>query len=306
MMRTWFLMLLMTRAAAAAEPGCVPATEGAGVAALAEPWRGAVRALIRSTETPGQPWSCGGGVVDLRPERATIGASDGERSHGPKDAVRSEPRTLHTRAGAATLIVIPLGERPIEREVRAPEDVVPLGQALLAMPREVPPPPPAPPAPAVVSASPPPPPPTPPEEAPTFLLGVGLGPRWAGDALLGGEVSAALPLGAWLPALRLRYGRTDERADLAAGIGLARAFGGPALQLRAGLTLSAALLMRDGRRRGGDEVHIAPRLGAGASVVLPAWRSLRVVIGADGDATWQKAGSFPLSVGATLGVEVPL
>lgn len=276
MMRTWFLMLVMTRAAAAAAPGCVPATEGAGVAALAEPWRGAVRALIRSTETPGQPWSCGGGVVDL-----------------------------HTRAGAATLIVIPLGERPIEREVRAPEDVVPLGQALLAMPREVPPPP-TPPAPAVVSAAPPPPPPTPPEEAPTFLLGVGLGPRWAGDVLLGGEVSAALPLGAWLPALRLRYGRTDERADLAAGLGLARAFGGPSLQLRAGLTLSAALLMRDGRRRDGDGAHIAPRLGAGASVVLPAWRSLRVVIGADGDATWQKAGSFPLSVGATLGVEVPL
>src|SRR5262245_59907652 len=98
-------LLASLASAAPAHAACVPARQGPSVARLPETWQVAVDQLVRSTAEPGHPWSCSGGTIDL--DLATKGA---------------------------VLRVAREGEDAVSRPVASPEDVLPLGQALLATP----------------------------------------------------------------------------------------------------------------------------------------------------------------------------
>ncbi len=291
------LVLLLTAVAspALAASACAPATAEADVKDAPEPWRAAVEALVRSTTQAGHPWSCGGGTVGLR-----------------------------VRGDAVTLIVVREGEEPIERDLPLPEDVVPLGQALLSLPRER----------AVPLASAPTPAASPTVVAPapapsTRLIVAGqLGGRLAGGsraALLGGEVSAAVPFDAWLPAVHVRYdGAAFQRGSglntVAVGARFSRVFRASSFDLRAGLSAAAVVLQRDLPRPAGQDTRIDGRVGALVAVAIPVTTRLHAVVTLDADLALGRAREvvtaaangdtltpFPFfTCGASVGVEVRL
>jgi len=88
---------------------CEPATLATEVESLPPAWRSAIEALVRATSHEGHPWSCHGSRVALRlggpdgPARLTVTLSDGSA---------------------------------LERVIASPDDVVPVGEALLARPLE--------------------------------------------------------------------------------------------------------------------------------------------------------------------------
>lgn len=289
---------LAAQAGAASE--CAPATAGPGVAEAAAAWGAAVERLVRSTMAPGHPWSCAGGKVDLR-------------FHGD----------------AATLSVSVGDEPAVERAVTTPDDVVALGQALLSLPHEAPPEPTpasAPPPVAVVPSAPPAPPTPPP--GPALVLGGRVGPRLAGGAdaaMLRAEVSGAVPFGAWWPSLQLRYDTVvmSHRPHLDTfdlGLGFARVFALGAVDLRTGVTASAALLRRELPRPAGEETRVDVRLGAQAVAAIPLDTNLHLVVGLDfdlaqgrsrdevtDDANGHAPTPFPFfTLGAFVGVELGL
>jgi hypothetical protein len=296
---TWLLSLLVATVAspALADPACVPAVAGEVAAEAPAEWRAAVDRLVRSTAAAGHPWSCGGGTVELR-------------VHGD----------------TATLIVIRRGEPPIERELAAADDVVPLGQALLSLPRELPIAIPL--APTAVTSGPPASPPAQTPASPRLLLGAGIGARLAGGAdaaMLGGEVSAAVPLNHWLPSVHVRYdaavlNRQPGMDEFRVAAGFARVFAWPSLDVRTGLTVAAAVLRRDMPRPAGQQMRVDGRLGAMAAVAIALPKTLRLVVGIDAefaparsrDAVALSGASetpapFPFyTLGASLGVEVGL
>jgi hypothetical protein len=258
------LLTLVAALAAALTPEtgaaseCARAVSGPGVATAPAAWGAAVERLLASTTEPGHPWSCAGGTVDLR-------------FHGD----------------AATLSVSVGGEPAVERAVTTPDDVVSLGQALLSLPREAPPPN------AIVSsttAAPAAPPPAPPTQ-PTLVLGGRVGPRLAGGAdaaMVSAELSAAVPLDAWWPSLRLRYDTVvhNHRPPLDAfdlGLGFARVFALGAMDLRTGVTASAALLRREMPRPAGEQTRVDARLGAQVVAAVPLDTHLHLVAGLDFD-----------------------
>lgn len=280
---------------ALAEGTCEPAQAGVTVAEAPEAWRAAVHRLVTTTAKPGHPWSCGGGTVDLQ-----------------------------MRGENATLIVVRQGESPVARELTEPDDVVPLGQALLSLPREsLPEPPPKPLAQELTQPM-----MKPPELPPRLLLAVHLGPRVPGGTpgvLLGGDLEAAVPLGAWLPAVQVSFYRLafNRRPDLDAfsvRASFARLFALPWLEVRAGLTVAATAMQRDLPRPAGGEVRMDARVGAMAGVAIPLVRRLRLLAGMDGDfaigrsrdevaqnPVGESAAPFPYyTLGASVGLEVGL
>ena len=100
-----FVSGLGSPASAAPSSACTPARAGKHVAEQPEAWRKAVQSLIESTAAPDQPWGCVGGEVDL----VVTGLS-------------------------GTLTVVDAQGRVVSREVTSPDDVAPLGEALLAKP----------------------------------------------------------------------------------------------------------------------------------------------------------------------------
>src|SRR5689334_20479211 len=84
---------------------CDRAEEGPTVALQSSAWRAAVDALRDATGDPSQPWGCSGGSIDL---------------------------VEHD--GRATLMVRGADGAMISREVESPDDVVAMGEALLARP----------------------------------------------------------------------------------------------------------------------------------------------------------------------------
>lgn len=301
-----------------AEATCQPAVADEGVADAPAPWREAVTALLRSTAAPGHPWSCRGGRVALR-----LGPAGG------------------------TIVVTPAGEAPIARTLAAPEEVLPIGQALLCAPAPAAPaaapvaatqapaapaaaPEAAPPAGAPVVASLGPVdatlPPTGPAPERLLLAASGgtrlLMPR--SGLTLGCDVSAAVPISAWLPSVRLRWQHRGLRAenleDVSAALTLARRWSGSHLELRAGLSLAAAVLVHDLPRPAGQDVRFDARVGATLGVAVPLTSRLRLLAGVDGDlaplrmppgssrnttTTSGSAARFPaVSYGATIGLEV--
>ena len=287
-------------------------------------WRAAIDDLVRSTSEPDHPWSCNGGQVALE----------------------------LTKSGA-TLHVTPEGEAPIARRVVSPEDVLPLGQALLAAafapvppappaaeptpgPGPEPAPAPSPPAPQapkpVAPAAVPVPAPVPVhEEHPRLLVGAGLDVRGAGGsgvALVGPSVSAAVPLGLWLPSIALRGQSSvgSEGApigDFSFALGFGRRIPIGPVEVRGGVALRGAFVLRDLPRPQGQQAEIQARGGLGGALVVPVARWARIVVGLDGDVVLAAARTadattttttstttlteFPTyTLGGNVGVEVPL
>ncbi len=183
---------------------CAPARIDGDPATLPRPWRRALEALVAATAREGQPWSCTGARVTLVP---------------PGD--RGLPQLEVEDAGGVR-----------RRAVRAPAEVVPLGEAMLArvvvievLPRDAPAPPPPPPPLPVADASDL----VEPAAAPTAEsprpARRGPGPRWASpthgilvDALagarftgptrailMGAELRAAMVFDRWSVGLMARY-----------------------------------------------------------------------------------------------------
>ncbi len=283
--------------AAAGDDACRPATVDAGVAEAPQPWREAVAQLVASTAVRGHPWSCRGGHVAL--------------------TMRDDGATLHVQ---------PAGEPAIARSLQLPADVVPLGQALLCLPSE-----------AVAAA---------PVAAPSavtptlatvpsaaavavnerLLVSLHGGARLpmprAGPSF-GGDLRAAIPLGAWLPDVRLRWQhrgpRQDNLDDISMAVGLGHRWRWSRLELRAGVSVAAAVLIHDLPKPAGQDVRVDPRVGAALGVVVPLTSRLRLIGGIDGDlapsrmpagtsaTTSGSTGGFPAATyGATLGFEVAL
>lgn len=293
-----------------AHADCAPASPGPSHDSLPRPWQSAVDRLVRSAAEPGHPWSCSGGRIDLE-----------------------------LTSSGAVLRVAREGETPITRAVSEPSDVVPLGQALLAAPLE---PTPSPvehddattsaapvlaPAPIVAGAQ------QPRErddaatrpKEPRILLGGGIDGRAAGSssgAWLGPTLSAAVPLGRWLPSISLRQqsGISDGPPLDEFSFGLAVQYRIPLrpLELRAGLGLRGAVVLRDLPRPQGAQSQLQGRAGPILSLVIPVVRWGNVVISADADflglsrrtaepASTTGATPFPtFTVGGSAGFEVPL
>jgi hypothetical protein len=296
--RTTFLssaaaaLLLVTTARTARATPCVPAHLGPNVAALAEPWRRAVEALVTSTAAEGQPWSCGGGEVSL---------------------------VVH--AGGATLTVVDAGGHAITREVALPDEIEPLGEALLAKPgpfpdavRSVPVPGARPPGQVppnellgVVergsvgidpTTAPPPPPPGPPAQPdPRLLLSAVIAPRYAGGSNLvwgGIAAQAALPFGRWAGGFWFRYDgigaslgeRVPPIREACIGASVSRSFGVGPLELRASVRPSVAIVTRSfdpGQQGQPDATHNDFRIGAAAEGVIPITSRLRAVVAFDAE-----------------------
>jgi hypothetical protein len=228
-----------------------------------EAWRHAVDALLRSTGEDGLPWSCGGGEVDLvvRPDGATLTVTDA-RGHA------------------------------VSREVTTPDDVQPLGEALLARP--LPPPPAADepkPAPALDAPGPR------AEDAgpdPRVLVSAVIAPRFAGKTNLlwgGAAVGAAIPFGPWGAGLWFRYdgpvasfeGPQPAMHEVAIGATAFRGFGVGPVTLRAAFKPSVGIVLRAHEHSPDSDTHFTPRLGAEGQVVIPINRIFRGVVGLDAE-----------------------
>jgi hypothetical protein len=256
---------------------CPPTRLGPHVAEQPEAYRRAVEALTRATATKGKPWSCVGGEVDLIAD-----------DH------------------SASLTVVDADGNTTTRMVASPEDVEPLGEALLAKPLA---PPPAPPkvAPKPVSpqhetmgiepkktAKPP----------PRVFVSAAAGPRYAGRAnLLWGSATVAgtLPPSPWGGSLWLRFDGIsyplDEKASLmraaSFGASVLRGFVAGPLELRAAAGPSFAVIRRDGGNdagSGGGPGHMPAsaalfdfRLGVEGKLVFPIISILRGVTTIDAE-----------------------
>jgi hypothetical protein len=240
--------------ASPARAGCEPARPGPHVAAQPAPWRHAVEALLQSTAGGDLPWSCVGGEVDLVADEA-----------------------------GARLTVTDAEGHTVTREVALPEEVQPLGEALLAQPLP----------PAAIPAS---------EEPirppslgdPRLLVALSLGPRYAGGthAMWGGLTAAAtLPFGKWGAGLWLRgdvlSGPLGEPhppiRDVAFGAAASRSFDAGPLELRADLRPSLVLMRRDMGHGKDAELRLSGRLGAAFTAVLPLSKRFRGFLALDGE-----------------------
>jgi hypothetical protein len=277
--------LLASIAAAAPARACEAARTNSSMAGLPEAWRAAVDELVRSTAEPGHPWSCSGGKIEL----AVI-------------------------AKGALLRVAREGEEGAWRPVAVPEDVLPLGQAMLATPlapsdvaehavaaapgdqgnpnpqlevsRVVPDaasPPAAVAAPAALATS-----------SPRLLLGGGVDARHVGGsdvAWIGPTLSAGVRMGRWLPSISFRQqsdvstGRGPSIDELSVALAVQSRFEiSTFFELRTGLLLRGAAVQRDLHKHG-EQSSIEGRIGAVVSGVLPVFRWANVVLSADGEFT---------------------
>jgi hypothetical protein len=226
------------------------------VAAQPEPWRKAVDALLRSTSHGDLPWSCVGGEVDL----VTTGAG-------------------------ARLTVTDAEGRAVSRDLAVPEEVEPVGEALLAQPLP----------PASPLATPPEEPVAPPPVGdPRLFVALSFGPRYVGrtNALWGGLTAAAtVPFGKWGAGIWIRGDALsaplgDPRPpvrDVALGASASRSFDVGPLELRADLRPSLVLMGRDMGHDKDAELRISGRFGAGLAAILPLGKRFRAFLALDGE-----------------------
>ncbi|MDB4942021.1 MAG: hypothetical protein JWP97_1555 [Labilithrix sp.] len=290
----------------AARAECPAARTAGSVASLPEPWRAAVHQLVASTSEAGHPWSCSGGTVEVE---------------------------LGRGGGGGVLRVAREGEPVVAREVSAPADVVPLGQALLAAPLDAPvdrsPPAETPERPVVAA--------TPTEErstreTPRVLLGAAIDGRAAlgsGVAWVGPQLRAGITLGSWLANIDFRQQSAvgadgPPLTEVAVGGSVQRRFPLKALELRAGVVLRGAAVFRDLPRPQGSQSELQGRAGAVAAVVVPLVRWASLVLMMDGelvvlsrksaDPASGEASSSPgapksfpsATLGGSIGIEVAL
>lgn len=192
-------LVTLVASAASAEPppstpsvspafSCTPARAGVHVATLPDAWRTAVATLLASTSSPDLPWGCVGGEIDLV-----------------------------VKGSSGTLTVTDAQGTAVSREVASPDDVAPLGEALLAKPL----PPPETPAsetsaptePATAAS------PTeklPPPRDPRLLVAATVGPRYAapGEFLLASfTLQALVPFRPWSAGMWIRVDGLSKALD---------------------------------------------------------------------------------------------
>ena len=258
---------ILTASAPAA--ACTPPRLGPSVAAASEPWRRAVEALREEAAAAGQPWSCAGGALDI---------------------------VAHD--GGARLTVTGDDGRAFSREVSSPDDVVPLGEAMLAKPLPLSPSPAAPAAPPREVVAPPV--PAGALAPPRVLVSALVAPRYAGGArvVLGGiTAAAAMPFGPWVGGAWLRYDALSVHVDphgshlteVCFGASAGRSFALAPVELRASALASVAIVTRPNRMMGTgtgtgtDETHVSGRFGLDARGVLPITSLLRAVVALDAE-----------------------
>lgn len=277
--------------ASAIAADCAPVAAAEGTANLPKAWRAAIEELRSATAQPGKPWSCVGGEVEL-----ALGPSGGG--------------TLKVRTADGVLI---------ERQVDAPEDVAPLGEAMLAKPeaRPVDPvdppvappiddPPPADPAPVVevkaptmnatsgssASVSPDGVAPDGDERPdPRVIVAAMVSPRYAGksDIAMGSaEVSVGVPIARWVPGVWLRFDGpldVDKRdipfVEACIGGSFGRAFSASIVDITPSLTGSAAIQVEDLPNHQKGDVRVDARVGANVRVALPRKSLVRAAFSAD-------------------------
>lgn len=275
-----------SQALPAAAVACTSARPGATVASLPEPWRGAIETLLQASATEGKVWSCTGGVIDL---------------------------TL--RDGGATLTVVSADGRSVSREVDAPDDVAPLGEALLAQPAPMAQPVPTGARPDATAAQGPKDSasavklPSAAEElpAPRVLVSALFAPRYAGGSNLvwgGATAGVAVPFGPWLAGAWIRYDGPSASLEkhgggpineLCVGAAVGRSFKLAPLELRATALASAAVVTRSNGPMEPDETHLDGRFGAEARGVIPITSLLRAVVALDAEIAPARLGGEPHS-----------
>jgi len=233
--------------------------------------------------------------------------------------------------------VIDAEGRVVSREISSPDEVEPLGEALLAKPAPAPePPPPPPPAsPPVAQAEPAPvapPASSAPKTAaalaqPRALVSALVGPRYAGAARViwgGATIAGVVPFGPWAAGAWVRYDALSARLDhtpeiheLCIGVSAGRTFTLGQVDLRASALGSAAVVTR-GHGHPPDETRLDGRLGAELRGALPLTSYLRAVAAIDAeiapgafdsrdhaDPSKETPTAFPTyTVGVALGVEL--
>ncbi len=248
----------------AAGETCLRATEGPTVVLASAPWRQAVADLREATGDRAQPWGCAGGTIDI---------------------------VEHD--GHATLIIA-TADGSVNRDADTPDDVVPLGEALLAKPIAAPTTKPAaPPASGGHKTGDPAETPPPGEHAdPRVVVSALVAPRFAGRAnmMLGGvSAEVGIPVKKWVPALWVRfdgpltsfYGDDASLMEFCAGGAFGRNFDVGIVELRPSVTGSAAILVRPSREHIRGYTQADPRFGAAFQVALPRDSIVRAVIATD-------------------------
>lgn len=183
----------------------------------------------------------------------------------------------------------------MRRPVDAPNDVVPLGQALLAVPlapappiAQIPPPEPAAPErPLATPAS-------PREPPPRVLVAALVTPRYAGKTglfWLGAGLDAAIPFGAWsvggwgrVDAIRLDH--SDPGTDLdegCVGLSVGRDFALGHVGARASVRPSLAVVSAENGPSTDGQTEVFGRIGAELRLLIPFTRALRGVVALDGE-----------------------
>ncbi|WP_438024187.1 hypothetical protein [Sorangium sp. So ce233] len=259
---------------------CAPARAGASVAAHPEPFRRAIEELVRSSADEGKPWGCAGGVIELV-------ACDGAR----------------------TLTVTGEDGSSISRRVASPDEIVPLGQALLAKPLSPPAPPASAPAFRAVALA-------PEAEAdlgdrarpaaaspePRVLLSALLSPRYAGGVDLmwvGTAAALAVPLGPWAAGAWVRYDalsaslgeQSPSLDEVCVGASASRRFAIRQIEIRASVVPSVAILTRSFERWRGERTRVDGRVGVDVRGVLPLTGLLRAVVAFDAELTPRALGA---------------
>ncbi len=252
-------------AAQAPAETCTPVRVGPSVAAQPEAWRRAVEALVQSTATVGLPWACAGGQVDL------VAGETG-----------------------AMLTVTDASGHAITRPVANPDDVQPLGEALLARPLPPPPnaEPPAVEAPAVEAPAVEAPAVAAPLPGPRVLVSAIVAPRYAGKSNLlwgGATLDGTLQFGRWGAGLWVRYDgpsvaldRPGSLQEVCFGAAASRGFDVGPVELRASVRPSAAVLIRPGDHAP-DDVQVDLHIGADARAIIPFTKVLRAVVAFDAE-----------------------
>lgn len=263
--------------APAAADACRAPRVGLSAPMQPEPWRSAVEALVREASVPGRPWSCPGGGVDV---------------------------VAH--AGGATLVVTTDDGRSASREVASPDEVVPLGEALLSKPIPAPPAPPAParvePAATASAANERPVPDATEHDAPRALVSLLVAPRYAGPTKIvwgGVTATAAVPFGRWVAGAWGRYdaltapleSTTDTINEFCVGATAGRSFPVRGVDLRASLVPSIAVVTSSLGVTHGEETRVDGRIGLEARGALGLSKLLRAVVALDAELAPRELGS---------------
>jgi hypothetical protein len=251
---------------------CPRIQEGPTVASQPDAWKSAVDQLAAETARPDKPWGCVKGSVDVV-------------VHGT----------------GATLIVRTADGVDVSRELDGIEDLVPLGEAILAKPtpslaaKDASPPAQA--GPTLSGSAAPPkndatsPAVSTPREDPWLVASAVASPRYAGSTnalLASAEARVTAPIKHWVPGGWVRvdgpianFGPDADFVSLSIGASFGRVFSIGPVDLTPSLDGSAAIQFREDRPHDPGDTHVDARLGADARVAFPRKSIVRAVVTSD-------------------------